>query len=113
VSSGETLILSNTRLLDILSTDDIKDGLLTGDIKRGGENIERILMHEHEGKNIAVVSCSKQSQIEKPSKINFDKASYYLLKACDNHFVKKLLGYIYYARDFVFSRSQKVKQILL
>lgn len=113
VSSGESLVLSSTRLLDILSTDDIKDGLLTGDIKRSGENIEKILHHEHEGKNIAVISCSKQFIQTKTSKIDYEKISYYFFSACDNHLVKKLLGYIYYMRDFVLSRSQKVKQILL
>jgi hypothetical protein len=113
VSSWESLILSTTRLLDILSSDDIKDGLLTWDIKRSGDNIENILYHEHEWKNIALISCSKQIEVVKESKIDYEKISYYCLKACDNHFIKKALGYIYYLRDFIISRSQKVKQVLL
>ncbi|MCD5374876.1 hypothetical protein LR010_00300 [Candidatus Gracilibacteria bacterium] len=113
VSSGESIILSNTRLLDILSADDIKDGLSNGDISRSGDNIEKILMQEHEGKNIAVVGCTKLSESEPTTKINYDKISYYCLRACDNHIAKKMLGYIYFSRDFLLSRSQKVKQILL
>jgi hypothetical protein len=113
VTFGEALVLSSIRLLDILSADDIKDGLSNGDIKRSWDNIESILMHEHEWKNIAVIWCNKQTDVTKESKINYEKITYYCLRACDNHIVKKALVYIYHTRDFVLSQSQKVKQILL
>lgn len=113
IASGEVVILSTTRLLDILSKDDMSDGLSGWDIERSWENIENILLHEHSGKNICVISCQKKREKTEVKKINYEKISYYLLRACDNSFVKKCLGYVYYVKDFLFQQSQRVKQILL
>lgn len=118
ISSGdiapwEVVILSTLRLLDILSKDDIIDGMSSWNIQRSWENIENILLHEHTGKNVCVISCTREVDIVESPTWNYDKFSYYFLRACDNVLVKKSLGYIYYFKSLLLRQSQKVKQILL
>lgn len=112
VAEREALILSTVRLLDTLSKDDIKDSLLSGTIQRAGENIEHILLHEHDGKNIALVWLKKEVASSTESSI-FDKISYGALRMVDNNFFKKLLWYIYILRDKLFIQTKKTKQIVL
>ncbi len=113
VASGESLILSTLRLLDILSKDDIKDGLLWGDIERSWDNIEKILFSEHSWKNIALVSCKKEIQAQDQWSWNYQKVSHYFLRACDNSIVKSTLSHIYILRDKLLDQSLQVKRFLL
>ena len=112
IADGEALIVSTTRLLDILSKDDIKDSLVSGTIERAGENIEHILLHEHDGKNIALVWLRKEASVSTESSI-VDKISYGALRMVDNNFFKKALGYIYIMRDNIQEQSKKTKQVVL
>lgn len=113
IADGESLILSTMRLLDILSKDDIRDGMIGWYLKRSGENIENILLHEHSGKNIWLVSLQKNSGEHKTHSWNTEKISYYFFKALDNRLTKNTLGYLYYLRTQILKKSQKTKQILL
>ena len=113
IADGESMILSTIRLLDILSKDDIRDGLLWGNLKRSGENIESILLQEHSGKNIGVLSLKKYLPSESPKRVDFEKISYYILSAFDNRLTKNTLWYIYHLRDTIIVQSQKTKQFLL
>jgi hypothetical protein len=113
VTDGESLVLSTMRLLDILSKDDIRDGLLGNNMKRSSENIETILLQEHSGKNIWLLSVRKHIPWEHPSKMNFEKISYYIFRTLDNKLTKNALWYLYHLQDRVSQQSQKVKQYLL
>lgn len=111
--SSEIMILSTIRLLDVLSRDDIADGLYGGDIRRSSENIHTILLWENIWKNVGVISFQKNVKQKKESKFSFEKVSYLVLKACDNSVFKSFLWYIYHLRDRILLQSKKVKQILL
>ncbi len=113
VASWESLVASTSRLLDTLSKDDIKDGFIDGWVDRSGKNIERILLHEHTGKNIAVITLQKEEK-NKASKASIGEISnYYILKALDNKFSKKLLEYLYVAKNAIINQSQKTRQVFL
>ena len=113
IADGESLIVSSTRLLDILSKDDIADGLLWWNIRRSGENIERILGYEHTSKNIALLTFQKQAREIPVSKVNFEKISYHFFRVLDNRIVKNALGYFYHIQSKIFIASAKTKQWLL
>ncbi len=113
IASGEVVMISTMRLLDVLSRDDIKDGLSSWNIIRSWDNIESILFHEYEGKNVALVSCKKEIEVPKSSKWDSEKLSYYFYRACDNAVIKKILSYVYHLKDKLIDQSQKVKQISL
>jgi len=112
IASGESLILTTLRLLDILSKDDIKDGLSEWNITRSSNNIEHILLHEHTGKNIGCISLKKEFKIQKDSEWK-EKLEHYVLRIFDNTIAKKLLWYLYHVRDSLLHKSQKTKQVLL
>lgn len=112
VAYGEVLIISSLRILDILSKDDLKDGLLQWDIERSGNNIEHLLLHEHSGKNIAFISVKKELQIERTQSQWQEKTKYYFYKMFDNTFTKRFIGYLYHLRDQIDYKSQKTKQAL-
>lgn len=113
IADREVLILSTIRLLDILSQDDIRDGLSSGSLKRSGENIEHILLQEHSGKNIGLLSWRRELQEAPESKIVWEKASYYFLRVLDNSLTKKTLGYFYHVREKLVEKSHTTKQALL
>jgi len=113
IASGEVMILSTMRLLDILSRDDILDGLYSGNIQSSSSNIHEILIGEGISKNIWLIHFQKSLADDKVSKINYEKISYYVLRACDNSIVKKLLWYFYHIKDRIIAQSRQVKQILL
>lgn len=112
IADGEILVLSSMRLLDILSKDDVRDGLNYGDIERSAENIEHILLHEHSGKNVGILSLKKQLIVQKESKWK-GQVTHYFFRACDNTVAKKGLWYIYHVRDVLLQKSQETKQILI
>jgi len=111
--SWEVMILSTVRLLDILSQDDLADWLYGGDIKRSSDNIHTILLWENIGKNVWLITFRKQSKIPVNSRFSYEKISYFVLRACDNTAVKRILWYTYHLRDRILSQSKKVKQVLL
>lgn len=113
IADGESLVLSTIRLLDILSKDDLRDGFSLWDLRRSGENIEHILLHEHSGKNVGLLSFSKEVFVKKNNSEFIDKICYSALKACDNKVTKKSLGYIYHLRDQMIQKSKSTKQVLL
>ncbi len=110
VADGESIIMSNTRLLDILSKDDIKDGFWFDDIRKAGKNMEHILLREHSGKNIWVMTLQQELDTLE-EKNTLDTLSYYFYKTFDNRFTKEFLSYIYHLRDTVFHQSQHAKKI--
>ena len=112
IADGESLIVSTMRLLDILSKDDIKDGLEGGDIERSGENIEHILLHEHTGKNIGYISFKKQKDSQEWKNQFLEKCMYTLLKIWDNNITKKILWYIYFLKDRLIHQSQNTRKVL-
>ena len=118
ISSGdivawESLIIASTRLLDTLSKDDIKDGFTDGKISRSSENIERILLHEHTGKNIGLVLLQKVWKA-KIQWVNYTGIlHHYSLRLLDNRLSKKVLSLIYRAKNKLIHQSQKTRQILL
>jgi len=113
IASGELMILSTMNLLDILSKDDITDGLYDRNIELSAGNIYNILLQENISKNVGIIHFKKSFQGEKTSSINYEKISYYILKACDNSIIKKILWYLYHIKDRIISQSRQVKQILL
>lgn len=113
IASGEVMILSTSRLLDILSRDDIIDGLYNTNIKESSENIRDILLWENITKNIGLIHFKKDFGTTKTSLFDYEKISHFVLKACDNPFVKRSLWYIYHIKDRILSQSKKVKQVLL
>lgn len=113
VSSWESLILSTYRLLDTLSKDDIKDWLVHGWVERAGENIERILLHEHTGKNIGLIVLQKQWKWKNNTFWVLEKTTHYTLKLLDNKISKKCLSYVYLAKRSIIDQWQKTRQILL
>lgn len=113
IADDESLILCNIRLLDILSKDDVRDGLSEDNLKRSGENIESILMHEHTWKNLAVISIKRESDTVQAKGQILEKIQYYFFKSIDNKITKKSLGYIYHLRDTIMHKSQRTKQVLL
>lgn len=112
IAYGEVLIVSTLRILDILSKDDIKDGLEFGDIERSGNNIEHILLHEHSGKNVWFVSLQKQVKVESSQNAFLEKISYWFFRLCDNSFIKRAIGYMYHIRDKIDYKSQRSRQAL-
>ncbi len=113
IASGEVMILSTMRLLDVLSRDDIADGLYNLNIKTSAENMHDILVWENISKNAGIIHFQKTSADAKPSRFNYEKISHYVLKACDNVFVKRALWYVYHIKDRIITQSKQVKQILL
>lgn len=113
IASGEVMILSTARLLDTLSKDDIIDGLYNTNIKVSAENIHDILLWENVAKNIGLIHFQKNLWEQRQSRFNYEKISHYILRACDNTFVKRLLWYVYHIKDRIIAQSKQVKQILL
>lgn len=113
IADNESLILSNIRLLDILSKDDIRDGLSLDNLKRSGDNIEHILLHEHDGKNLWIISLKKELESLHEKNEIFEKISYYFFKSIDNRVTKEALWYIYHMKDKLLHQTQKTRQILL
>lgn len=118
ISSGdvwawETLILSNIRLLDILSKDDIEDGLGTKYIRSSWENIEHILHIEKTEESIACISMriSHSEQSSKESLI-LQNISYHFFKIFDNAVIKKILWYLYHIRDSILQKQKHTVQII-
>lgn len=113
IASGEVMILSTIRLLDILSRDDIADGLYNGNISTSSDNIYNILIWENIIKNVGLIHFQKKLEYKKISGFNYENISHCILTACDNIVVKRTLGYLYHIKDRLISQSKRVKQILL
>lgn len=114
LASGESMILSNVRLLDTLSHDDMRDAFEFGWALQAGDSIESILLREHEGKNI--ISCILQRKFlahEDSSNKYLEKCKYLLLKIADNNIIKSWLGRVYQLRDKILSQKKQNQQILL
>ncbi len=110
---GETLILSNIRLLSILSKDDVEDGLWTKYIQSCGENIEHILHLEKIEESVICISFrlgivqweSKKSEI-------LQHIRYIFYKSLDNSVVKKVLGCLFHIRDTILRKQKHTVQII-
>ncbi|MCH8518843.1 hypothetical protein LAT59_03730 [Candidatus Gracilibacteria bacterium] len=113
IGQGETLILSNIRLLDVLSKDDIEDGLGTKYIQSSGENIEHIVHLEKIEKSVACISL-RVGMISQESKDSYilQYASYFFYKTFDNSVTKKILGYLYHVRDGILKKQKHTVQII-
>ena len=110
---GESLILASMRLLEILSSDDLKDGVISGHMKRSGENIEYILLQENIPYNIGVASLQKEFTYKEHSSEWMERAKYYTFKIFDNDYAKRVLGYIYHLRDKLSGKGVKTQQLAL
>lgn len=114
LASGESMILSNVRLLDTLSHDDMRDAFEFGWALQAGDSIESILLREHEGKNI--INCILQRKFlahEDSSNKYLEKCKYFLLRIADNNIIKSWLGRVYQLRDKLLSQKKQNQQILL
>lgn len=113
IGEGETLILSNTRLLSILSKDDIEDGLGTKYIQSCGENIEHILHLEKIEETIVCISFRLSGLNEKKQQSQFlQNISYSFYKCLDNDMVKKILWYLFHIRDSILRKQKHTVQII-
>ena len=113
VWEGETLILSNIRLLDILSKDDIEDGLGTKYIQSSGENIEHILHIENIEESVACISLRVwiDEKIYRESRL-LQTIQFHFFRIFDNSLSKKILGYIYHIRDSILKKQKHTVQII-
>jgi len=113
VADGEYLILSNLRLLEVLSKDDIRDGLSAKNVKRSGENIEQILYHEFEWKNLWLITLHKNVDSIGEKNSVLDKLIYFFYRIFDNRYAKELFGYILHLREKLLKKSQKTRQYII
>ncbi len=113
VADGEYIILSNIRLLEVLAKDDLRDGLSGWNIKRSGENIEQILYHEFEWKNLWLISLHKNIALLWDGNTWWDKFVYSFYKIFDNRYAKEFFGYLLHLRDKLLQKSQKTRQYII
>jgi len=114
IAAGESIVISNIRVLDILSKDDIKESFELWNNERTLDGLEWVLLREHEWKNIALSVVSLKETAPQGSKRDFlASANYILLRCMDNKLVKNTVGRLYQFRDYFTSRNLQTKQILL
>ena len=113
IATSESLVVSTDQLLFTLSKDDIRDSFSFWDIERSGENIEKILLHEHSWKNIGLLLLQKDGEKEKQRFAFFDTCSHYFLRLMDSRFFKKILSYVYLFKKTLIHQGKKTRQILL
>lgn len=113
IGEGETLILSNIRLLSILSKDDIEDGLGTKYIQSCGENIEHIIHLEKVEETVVCISFRLGViQLEDKKSQILQNISYIFYKSLDNDVIKKILGYLFHIRDTILRKQKHTVQII-
>ena len=113
VGSWETLILSNIRLLNILSKDDIEDGLGTKYIRSSGENIEHIIHLEKVTESVACISFRVWlNEVSSGESLLMQNIPYYFFKIFDNSVTKKILWYLYHVRDLILKKQKHTVQII-
>jgi len=114
VADGESLIMSNTRLYDVLSSDDIKDALKYWLIPQAGDTIESILLREHTWKNVVTCILQKKWIVEETKLWKYlEKAKYIIFSCLDNNYAKTGISRIYQLRDKILGQWKRTQQVVL
>ena len=107
---GEVITFSNIRLLDYLSFDDFKDGMLHSDMKSFNKNILNILKEEAIKKNIGIISLKNNDEVEE-KKENEMMASLMdsSLRFFDNQFTKRALALYMIIKENITNKSKNIR----
>jgi len=107
---GEVITFSNIRLLDYLSFDDFKDGMLHSDMKSFNKNILNILKEEAIKKNIGIISLKNNDEVEE-KKENEMMTSLMdsSLRFFDNQFTKRVLALYMIIKENITNKSKNIR----
>ncbi len=104
----EIVTFSNIRLFDFLSEDDLRDGVLSGNINWFNLNIINILKWEDLTKNIWVLSFQNLIfNVSEKKKVSDILSG--AMKLLDNGFVKKIVALTMVAKDKLENKSKNIK----
>ena len=107
---GEVITFSNIRLLDYLSFDDFKDGLLHNDMKSFNKNILNILKEEAIKKNVGIISLKNNDEIvEKKENEMMSSLVDSSLKFFDNQFTKRILALYMIIKENLTNKSKTIR----
>ena len=107
---GEVIAFSNIRLLDYLSFDDFKDGMLHNDMKSFNKNILNILKEEAIKKNVSIISLKNNDEgVEKKENEMMSSLMDWWLKFFDNHFTKRMLALYMLIKENLTNKSKNIR----
>ena len=113
VKYGEIIVFSNVRLLDYLSFDDFKDGLLHDDMKSFNKNLSNILKEEGVKKNIGIVSLKNNDEIvEKKENEMISSLLDKSMTFFDNQFAKRLLAIFMISKEKITQQSKTIRNVV-
>lgn len=107
----DIVVFSNLRLLDYLSKDDLKDWILSWNIKWFNENIENIIKEEELELNTWLVSIQNLIFTKREEK-NISKFWDNSMKLLDNKLTKKILALGMICKDKIEAKSKNVKNLI-
>ncbi len=107
----DIITFSNIRLLDYLSKEDVKDGLLSWNIKWFNKNIKNILKTEKINHNIWLLSFQNLIfDIKKEGNLSHFADKF--IKLLDNKFSKKIIALNMLLIEYIKKQSKMVKNII-
>ena len=113
VKYGEVISFSNIRLLDYLSFDDFKDGLLHDDMKSFNKNISNILKEEAVKKNVWIISLKNNDELfEKKENEMVSSLINNSLTFFDNQFTKRLLAIFMIWKERLLKESKSIRNLV-
>ncbi len=107
---GEVITFSNIRLLDYLSFDDFKDGLLHNDMKSFNKNLLNILKEETVKKNVGIISLKNNDEVEE--KVENEMLSSLIDSSIgffDNHFTKRMIALYMIIKENLTNKSKNIR----
>ncbi len=112
VKYGEIVSFSNLRLLDYLSFDDFKDGLLHNDMRSFNKNISNILKEEAVKKNVWIVSLKNNDEVfEKKENEVMSSLINNSMNFFDNQFTKRLLAIFMIGKEKLMKESKSIRNM--
>lgn len=113
VKYGELISFSNIRLLDYLSFDDFKDGLLHNDMKSFNKNIWNILKEETVKKNVGIISLKNNDEVvEKKENEMMSSLVNKSLTFFDNQLSKRILATFMILKDKIAKESKNIRNLI-
>ena len=107
---GEVITFSNIRLLDYLSFDDFKDGLLHNDMKSFNKNILNILKEETVKKNVGVISLKNNDEmVEKKENEMLSSLIDSSIGFFDNQFTKRMIALYMIVKENLTNKSKTIR----